>query len=147
MGASFVLSLTSIASGIFLLLLTCLWYAGRKKPKGGGTIAVLAALNHIATIRTWAMFMAGPFLLLFAAWLVWIVAFAGWPNSQAPRQLDILGKALWIVLVLNGVIIVALASAKVLAKSGGSSVEISSDTEHHEPPAQVVTTTTTEVKP
>lgn len=111
-------------------------------------IAFLDRLNRIASIRTWAMFMAGPFLLLFAVWLVFLIR-NGWPLNQASRQLDILGKALWIVLATNAVIIVALAAARVRAGGpGGSSIEISSDGEPPRPSQPAVrTTTTTEVKP
>ena len=118
---------------------------------GNAVIRFLKSLNEMASLRTWAMFLAGPPLLVFAAWLVWIVAFGGWPIGQASRQLDILGKALWITLFLLGVIIVSLAAAKVRGTGiGGTSFEIESgNNEGRQPPAPpaVVTTTTTEVKP
>jgi hypothetical protein len=115
-------------------------------------IRMFRSLNEIASIRTWAMFLSGPPLLAFSAWLVWIVAFAGWPSAQASRQLDILGKGLWISLCLLGVVVVALAAAKVRAQGfGGTALDIQSGDNDgrqapREPPA-VVTTTTTEVKP
>jgi len=113
-------------------------------------IRILRALNEIASIRTWAMFLAGPPLLAFSAWLVWIVAFAGWPAAQASRQLDILGKALWISLCINAIVVISLAAAKVRAQGlGGTSLDIQSGDNDGRPnqPSSVVTTTKTEVKP
>lgn len=115
-------------------------------------IRFLKSLNEIASIRTWAMFLAGPPMLLFAGWLVWIVWHGGWPPAQAARQLDILGKALWITLALLAVIIVSLAAAKVRGTGlGGTSFEIESgNNEGRDPPsapaAEVTTTTKTEIK-
>ncbi len=113
-------------------------------------IRFLRSLNEIASIRTWAMFASGPPLLAFSAWLVWIVAFAGWPAGQASRQLDILGKGLWISLCINAVVVVSLAAAKVRAQGlGGTTLDIQSGDNDGRPVVQpsVVTTTKTEVKP
>lgn len=111
-------------------------------------IRILRSLNEIASIRTWAMFMSGPPLLVFSGWLVWIVAFGGWPQNQASRQLDILGKALWISLCINAIVVVSLAAAKVRAQGlGGTSLDIQSGDNDGRPQPSVVTTTKTEVKP
>lgn len=109
-------------------------------------IRLLRSLNEIASLRTWAMFLAGPPMLAFAAWLVWIVWHGGWPSEQAARQIDILGKALWITLALLGVIIVSLAAAKVRGTGlAGTSFEIESGNNEGRalPPSAAVITTTT----
>lgn len=109
----------------------------------------LRALNEIASIRIWAMFLAGPPWLLVAILFALFVRY-GWPAAEASRQLDILGKGLWIVLGVNGVIIVALAAAKVRAQGfGGTGIDIQSgdnDGRPLSPKPAVTTTTTTEVK-
>lgn len=95
--------------------------AERMRGAAGPWRALLAA----APVRLWAMIGAGPGLTAFAAALVWIVWRGPWPAGLAAQQLTILGWALWIVLAVIAVIIVALASARVKAAGpGGASLEI-----------------------
>ncbi|HEY0265711.1 MAG TPA: hypothetical protein VGC16_03105 [Rhizomicrobium sp.] len=68
---------------------------------------VWKALLAAASIRFWAMVGAAMMLTAFAAWLVWIVAWHWPPPVETGRRLDILGKALWIVL--GGIVLVVIA--------------------------------------
>lgn len=80
-------------------------------------------------VRFWAMVGAAIALTAFAGGLVWVIWHGGWPLNQAGRQLDILGKALWIMLVMILIIVVALTGQKLSAKGFNSSIDISSDGE------------------
>lgn len=75
-------------------------------------------------VRFWAMVGAAISLNGFAGWLVWIIWHGGWPLSQAGRQLDILGKALWLTLGMILIIVVALTDKIVRAVGFNSSIDI-----------------------
>ncbi len=83
------------------------------------------AAIQAAPVRVWAIILGAPPLTLFASWLTRIVWKGPWPIAAAPQQLQILGWALWGVLGLLAVIVVALAAVKVRATGvGGTAVEI-----------------------
>lgn len=104
------------------------------------------ALLAAAPVRFWAMVGAAVALTAMAAWIIWIVWHGGWPLSQAGRQLDILGKALWLVLAGILLIVLALTLQKLSASGVWGHVDVGSESDP--PPAQTVTTTTkTEIKP
>lgn len=106
----------------------------------------IAMLRTGAPIRFWAMVGAAVAMTIFAAALVWIVWRGGWPPAQASRQLDILGKSLWLALVMILVIVVSLTNQKFSAKGLGGSIDLSGQDEPPAPVASVVTTTSTEIK-
>ncbi len=86
----------------------------------------LDRLNRIPWSRTLALFLAGPALTLFAAWLVWIVWQGQWPADMAGRRLDIIGRALFAVLIaILAVVLVIAAIARLRIQGpGGTSVEV-----------------------
>lgn len=76
-----------------------------------------------APVRFWAMVGAAIALTALAAVLIWIVWAGGWHNQQ-PRQLDILGKALWLDLGMLGLIVLALTMQHLSAKGAWGSVDV-----------------------
>jgi hypothetical protein len=105
----------------------------------------LAMLRQTAPIRFWAMVGAAVAMTIFAAVLVWIIWRGGWPVVQAARQLDILGKALWITLAMVLIIVVSLTNQKFSARGLGGSLDLSGQDEA-QPAATVTTTTTTKTE-
>lgn len=100
------------------------------------------ALLAAAPVKFWASTGCALVMTALATGLVWIVWKGPWPMSQAGRQLDILGKALWTVLVIIGAVVLSFAGQKISAKGlGGSSIDIGNDAA----PQVVTTTTKTEV--
>lgn len=104
------------------------------------------ALLAAAPARFWAMVGAAMALTVFAAALVWIVWHGGWPISQAPRQLDILGKALWFILLGIIIIVIALTARRVDASGVLGHLSVSGE-DDPQPAAKVTTTTTVETPP
>lgn len=86
----------------------------------------LERITRVASLRTWAIILGGPFLLAYSVWIVWLVAFHPLPADQASRRLDILGKSNWAALALLAIIIIALAAiARVNVRGlGGTGIEI-----------------------
>lgn len=105
----------------------------------------MAVLRESAPIRFWAMVGAAIALTIFAGVLVWIIWRGGWPATQASRQIDILGKALWITLAMILIIVVSLTSQTFRARGLGGSIDISG-TDENETVPKTTTTTTTETK-
>lgn len=71
-----------------------------------------------ASVRFWAMVGAAMVLTVFAAGLVWIMAWH-WPAPvESGRRIDILGKALWIVL--SGIILVVIALTGKRVEASGT---------------------------
>ena len=98
--------------------------------------AMLAA----ASVRFWAMVGAAIALSAFAAWLVWIIWRGGWPVSIAPRQVDILGWALFIVLFGVILVVIALTGKHVEANGVWGRIDVSGGDDPAAPPAVTVTT-------
>lgn len=99
-----------------------------------------------ASIRFWAMVGASMALTIFAAWLVWLVAYRWAPLIEAGRRIDILGKALWIVL--GGVIAVVfgLIGKHVEVSGIWGRLNVSGDDPVQPPAPATVTTTTTKTE-
>lgn len=61
--------------------------------------------------RAWAALVStvlgGVALTVFAAWLVWIIAFAPWADTTQPQRLKYLGYALFMLLL--GIIAIMLS--------------------------------------
>lgn len=90
------------------------------------------ALLAAASIRFWIMAGAAMALTFFAAWLVWIVWRGGWPAAQAGRQLDILGRALWIVLAAAWAIVAVLAGKRIEVRGVLGSLDVGGDAPERE---------------
>lgn len=62
-----------------------------------------AQLKRLAdAARDWAAILFTPVLTLFAAWLVWILVWAGWPAGTAEQRITFLGLGLLGLLGLIG---------------------------------------------
>lgn len=81
------------------------------------------AAFRVGNLRLWAIIGGAPFLTGMAAWLVHIIR-TGWPDDRAEQQLSILGYALFGVLGLVAVIVIALATVKVRATTPAGSLEV-----------------------
>ena len=98
------------------------------------------------SLRLWAIILGAPPLTALAVWLVGVVKSEGWPEGLRAAQLTILGNALYIVLGIVAIIVVALSLVTVRATlPGGASLSIGGDDD--EPGPTVTTTTTTRVDP
>lgn len=86
-------------------------------------ISAWNAAFRVGNLRLWAIIAGAPFLTGLAVWLVQIVR-TGWPAERAEQQLTILGYALFGVLALVGVIVIALATVKVRATTPAGSLEV-----------------------
>lgn len=80
-----------------------------------------------ASIRFWVMVGAAMALTVFAAWLVWIIAWHWAPLVEAGRRIDILGRALWIVLGGLVLIVIALTGKRVEASGAWGRLDVSDD--------------------
>lgn len=85
--------------------------------------AVWQAAFRVGNLRLWSIIAGAPFLTAMAAWLVHIIR-TGWPQDRAEQQLTILGYALFAVLGLVAVIVIALATVKVRATTPAASIEV-----------------------
>lgn len=86
------------------------------------------AALEAAPLRLWAMFLAGPVMLLCALWLVTIIKDPSWPETLRSKQLNFLGWALLSFILINAIIIVTLAAARVRGSGpAGVSFEIDAD--------------------
>lgn len=84
-----------------------------------------------AQLRLLAIILAAPPLTAFVGWMVHLVVDHAWPADRAEQQLEILGRAIDIVLIIIGVIIIALAMVKVKATGvGGIGLEVGGDDDH-----------------
>lgn len=102
---------------------------------------VWRALLTAAPVRFWAMVGAAVALTFIAIWMVWIVWHGGWPLAQAPRQLDIIGKALWLVLGMILLIVLALTLQRLSASGVWGRVDVGAG--EPDPGVTKVTTETT----
>jgi hypothetical protein len=81
------------------------------------------AAFRVGNLRLWSIVCGAPFLTALALWLVEIIR-KGWPLDRAEQQLAILGYALFGVLALVAIIVIALATVKVRATTPAGSLEV-----------------------
>lgn len=77
---------------------------------------VCAAMVHVflgPRGQLLALMLAGPVACIFAVWLIHIVAGVWWPLALRPQQLQILGYALFGMLGLIYVVIIALSAGLI----------------------------------
>lgn len=103
--------------------------------------AMLAA----APARFWVMAGAAMALTAVALFVISILAWHWAPLVETARRIDILGKALWFILLGIIIIVIALTGQKVDIKSALGSLSAGGGSDDA-PAAKVTTTTTTNVE-
>lgn len=89
----------------------------------GAVTRVWRALFRQGNLRLWAIILGAPFLCGGAVWLVYLIRY-GWPEDRAEQQLTILGFALYGVLTLIAVVVIALSTVRVRATIPAGSLDV-----------------------
>jgi len=113
--------------------------------KPGLLSRIWKAMLEAASARFWVMAGAAIAMTMVALFVISILTWHWAPLIETARRIDILGKALWFILLGIILIVIALTGQKVDIKSALGSLSAGGGSDDA-PAAKVTTTTTTNVE-